>query len=132
MEDFDTLIVGSGAGGLASAICRARAGKKVLVLEQHDVPGGWCHSFQLHGQRFSPGVHYIGLVDAGQSTNQLYAGLGAANDLAFFRMNPKGYEHCWIGDEKIDLPASLKALGESLSKRFPLESKRLKKYLTLV
>ena len=83
MEHFDAIIIGSGAGGLASAICLARAGQKVLVLEQHDVPGGWCHSFQLQGQRFSPGVHYIGLVDDGQSTNELYKGLGAANDLVF-------------------------------------------------
>lgn len=132
MEDFDTLIIGSGAGGLASAICLARAGQKVLVLEQHDVPGGWCHSFHLQGQRFSPGVHYIGLVADGESTSALYKGLGAANDLAFFRMNPQGYEHCWIGKEKIDMPAGMNALYESLSKRFPEEKKRLKKYLTLI
>ncbi len=132
IEDFDTLIIGSGAGGLASAICLARAGQKVLVLEQHDVPGGWCHSFQLQGQRFSPGVHYIGLVADGESTSALYKGLGAANDLAFFRMNPNGYEHCWIGKEKIDMPAGMNALYEKLSKRFPEEKKRLKKYLTLI
>ncbi|HKZ37343.1 MAG TPA: NAD(P)/FAD-dependent oxidoreductase [Chryseolinea sp.] len=132
MEEFDAIVIGSGAGGLASAICLARAGQKVIVLEQHDVPGGWCHSFQLQGQRFSPGVHYIGLVGEGESTNELYKGLGAANDLAFFRMNPKGYEHCWIGNEKIDMPAGIDALHESLSKRFPKERNRLKKYLTLV
>ncbi len=132
MEEFDAIIIGSGAGGLAAAICLARAGQKVIVLEQHDVPGGWCHSFQLQGQRFSPGVHYIGLVGEGESTNDLYKGLGAANDLAFFRMSPKGYEHCWIGNEKIDMPAGIDALHESLSERFPLERKRLKKYLTLV
>ena len=132
MEEFDAIVIGSGAGGLASAICLARAGQKVIVLEQHDVPGGWCHSFQLHGQRFSPGVHYIGLVGEGESTNELYKGLGAANDLTFFRMNPQGYEHCWIGNEKIDMPAGVDALHESLSKRFPEERTRLKKYLTLV
>ena len=47
-------------------------------------------------------------------------------------MNPKGYEHCWIGNEKIDMPAGIDALYESLSKRFPDEKKRLKKYLALV
>jgi phytoene desaturase len=132
VEEFDTIIIGSGAGGLASAICLAKAGQKVLVLEQHYVPGGWCHSFQLNGQRFSPGVHYIGLVDEGQSTNNLYRALGVANELVFFRMNPKGYEHCWIGDQKIDMPAGIDALYESLAQRFPHEKENLKKYLDLV
>ena len=132
MNKFDVIIIGSGAGGLASAICLARAGQKVLVLEQHDVPGGWCHSFTLNGQRFSPGVHYIGLIDKGHSTHELYEGLGAANDLVFFRMNKKSYEHCWIQNEKVDMPAGLDALHESLSIRFPQERKRLKKYLSLV
>lgn len=60
MTDYDAIIIGSGAGGLTAAVALARAGKKVLVLEQHDRPGGWTHSFTLEGYRFSPGAHYIG------------------------------------------------------------------------
>ena len=131
-EEFDTIIIGSGAGGLAAAICLAKAGQKVLVLEQHYVPGGWCHSFQLNGHRFSPGVHYIGLLDEGQSTSNLYKALEIANELVFFRMNPKAYEHCWVGNQKIDMPAGIDALYESLSERFPLERKNIKKYLDLL
>jgi all-trans-retinol 13,14-reductase len=131
-EKFDAIIIGSGAGGIAAAICLAKSGKKVLILEQHYVPGGWCHSFHLNGQRFSPGVHYIGLMDEGESTSNLYKGLGVANDLVFFRMNQKGYEHCHIGDKRIDLPAGLTNLFESLSIQFPNERKNLKKYLNLV
>ncbi|HMT29683.1 MAG TPA: NAD(P)/FAD-dependent oxidoreductase [Bacteroidia bacterium] len=131
-DKFDTIIIGSGAGGLATALCLTRAGQKVLVLEQHDVPGGWCHSFQLKGHRFSPGVHYIGLVEEGKSTNELYQGLGVANDLVFFRMNPKGYEHCLIGDQKIDMPAGIDNLIESLTQRFPHEKKNIKSYLNMV
>ncbi len=132
MKDFDTIIIGSGAGGLSAALCLARAGQKVAVFEQHYVPGGWCHSFYLNGHRFSPGVHYLGLLDKGASTCLLYEGLGIANDLVFFRMNPKAYEHCWIGDERIDMPAGLEQLSESLSVRFPAERKRIHKYLKTV
>ena len=132
MQEFDSIIIGSGVGGLATAICLARAGQKVLVLEQHYVPGGWSHSFTLGGQRFSPGVHYVGLLDEGQSTNDLYKGLGIANDMVFFRMNPKAYEHCIIGDYKIDLPAGVENLEELLSEKFPKERKNIDEYLTLV
>jgi phytoene dehydrogenase-like protein len=132
MNEFDSIIIGSGAGGLSAALCLARAGKKVLVTEQHYVPGGWCHSFYRNGHRFSPGVHYIGGLDKGDSTHRLYEGLGIANDLVFFRMNPAAYEHCWIGNERIDMPARINNLYAALAARFPAEEKGIKKYLDLV
>jgi len=132
LKEYDTIIVGSGAGGLASAICLARAGQKVLVLEQHDVPGGWCHSFYLNGHRFTPGVHYVGLLDKGEATNVLYRGLEIANELVFFRMNPKGYEHVHLGDHRFDYPANFDELKERLSEKFPKEKKQIHNYLNLV
>lgn len=132
MEKFDSIVIGSGAGGLSAALCLARSGQKVLVLEQHYVPGGWCHTFTLNGQRFSPGVHYIGLLDEGQSTNELYKGLGVANDLTFFRMNPKGYDHCMIANQKFDLPAGIENLQSKLISEFPKEEKNIKEYLSLI
>ena len=129
---FDTIIIGSGVGGLSAAICLSRAGQKVLVLEQHDVPGGWCHSFYLNGHRFTPGVHYVGLLEKGQSTALLYEGLGIANDLTFFRMNPSAYEHAYIGDERFDFPGNFDELLAALVERFPKEEKNIKKYLNLV
>ena len=129
---YDTIIVGAGVGGLSAAICLGREGQKVLVLEQHDVPGGWCHSFYLNGYRFTPGVHYVGLLEKGQSTSELYEGLGIANDIAFYKMNPKGFEHCWIENERFDYPSNFEDFRAALIARFPHEKKGINKYLTLV
>jgi len=131
-EKYDTIIVGSGAGGLASSLCLARSGQKILILEQHDVPGGWCHSFTMKGQRFSPGVHYVGLIGEGDSSNELLCGLGVANDLVFFEMNRAGYEHCHIGDEKFSMPAGMENLKIKLCERFPDEKEDIIEYVDVV
>ncbi|MCE7906712.1 MAG: FAD-dependent oxidoreductase, partial [Anaerolineae bacterium CFX3] len=104
MTDYDVIVIGSGAGGLTAAVALARAGKKVLVLEQHDRPGGWTHSFTLNGYRFSPGVHYIGDLQEGGGLRRIYDGLDVSQDLAFVELNPDGYDHIIVGDKQVDFP----------------------------
>ena len=103
MTDVDAVVIGSGAGGMTAAVALARAGKKVLVCEQHDVPGGWCHSFRLGGHQFSPGVHYLGEMAEGGRLRKVYEGLGI-DDLTLLELNPDGYEHAIIGDSRFDFP----------------------------
>ena len=38
----------------------SKAGKRVLILEQHDQAGGCCHTFIDKGYEFDVGIHYIG------------------------------------------------------------------------
>jgi len=40
MANHDTLVIGAGHNSLVAATCLARAGRKVLVLERRDAPGG--------------------------------------------------------------------------------------------
>ncbi|CAG0888764.1 unnamed protein product [Cyprideis torosa] len=61
-DDLDAIIIGSGIGGLTTAALLAKAGKRVLVLEQHDQAGGCCHTFVDKGFEFDVGVHYLGAV----------------------------------------------------------------------
>jgi phytoene dehydrogenase-like protein len=40
MADYDVVIVGAGHNGLTAGIELSRAGKKVLILEKTEGPGG--------------------------------------------------------------------------------------------
>lgn len=70
-NNLDAVVVGSGIGGLALAAIMAKAGKKVLVLEQHDQAGGCCHTFIEKGFEFDVGIHYCGELGEGTMTRVL-------------------------------------------------------------
>ena len=128
MTDYDIIVIGSGAGGLTAALALARAGKSVLVLEQHDRPGGWTHSFTLNGYRFSPGVHYIGDLQAGGGLRRIYDGLDVSQDLAFVELNPDGYDHIVVGEKQVDFPKGKENLIERLQSQFPHEARGIDGY----
>ena len=124
--DYDSLVIGSGAGGLTAAVALARAGQRVLVLEQHYLPGGWCHSFDLEGYQFSPGVHYIGECQPGGQMREVYEGLGVANDLTLLELNPQGYDHVRIGEFAFDIPKGRDAYVAKLTAAFPHEGRGIR------
>jgi len=59
LQDIDTIIHRSGAGGLSRNHLPSKAGQRFWYGATWNVPGAWCHSFYLNGHRFLAGVHLI-------------------------------------------------------------------------
>jgi all-trans-retinol 13,14-reductase len=133
-ESLDAIVIGSGIGGLTTAVLMAKSGKKVLVLEQHDQAGGCCHTFIDKGYEFDVGIHYIGEVGPGRLNKTLvdqitdgqveWARLEHQHDIVTI-----GY-----GDKRKDYPivSGKEEWRSLLLKQFPAEKDAIDTYLSMV
>jgi len=62
MPDYDAIIIGAGLGGLTTGSLLSKNGMKVLVLEQNNVIGGCCSTFENQGYKFDVGASIVELV----------------------------------------------------------------------
>lgn len=56
---YDVIIIGSSLGGLSAGLQLGMAGKKVLILEQHNLPGGLATSFVRGPYEFEATLHEL-------------------------------------------------------------------------
>ena len=71
MNKYDVIIVGSGIGGLSCGSILALVGKKVLICEAHNRPGGVAHSFNFGDYKFESGPSLWSGIGKWPTTNPL-------------------------------------------------------------
>ena len=127
---FDAIVIGSGLGGLAVAAHLARDKKRVLVLEQHYVAGGFTHVFHRPGFEWDVGVHYVGGMHPGSFLQKQLEAIGDGS----LRWEDMGdvYDVAHIGSEVFRFPRGRVALRAALVDRFPREEQAIDGYFAAV
>jgi hypothetical protein len=59
MPKYDAVVIGAGNGGLAAACKMALEGKKTLLIEKHNLPGGCASSFRRGRFEFETALHEL-------------------------------------------------------------------------
>jgi hypothetical protein len=59
MQEYDCIVIGAGNGGLVGALNLVKNGKKVLLLEKHNVPGGCATTFVRGRFEFDVALHQL-------------------------------------------------------------------------
>ena len=59
MKQYDAVVIGAGNGGLTAAIRLAQGGAKVLLVEKHNLPGGFATSFRRGRFEFEASLHEL-------------------------------------------------------------------------
>ncbi len=130
---YDYVIIGAGMAALSVGALLAKAGQRVCLLEAHDTPGGYAHTFGQDGFSFSAEVHYIWGCAPGQAIYQFLQHLGLHEEITFQAFDPEGYDHAALPDgTRVKIPYGFDKLVDNLDAAYPGERSNIEKFVSII
>ena len=127
-SSYDAIVVGSGISGMAAAIILAKEGNRVLVLEQHSVPGGLTQTYSRKGMTFPTGVHRLGSLLPGQPLWHYFKYLDIYDRLELVPLAQDCFERFHFPDAAFDIPVGHRACREQMAAYFPDQLAGIRRY----
>ena len=133
-SQYEVIIIGAGIGGLTCGALLAQAGKKVLIVEQQQVPGGAARDYKYGSYTINPSLHAImgcnpdgpfgqGIVDA------VLTQLGVQDECEFTPMD--SFYRAQLPDFVMDIPTGRQAYLDEIYQYFPENLESMRKLVDL-
>ena len=127
---YDVVIIGAGIGGLICAGQLARAGIKVLLIEQHYMVGGYCSTFRRGPFTFDAATHFYPLLGNPMTiTGAVLGKLGSRT--RWVKMDPVDHFHFPDGSS-FSVSADFDEYIDALKATFPHEADALDRFFATV
>ncbi len=131
--EADYLIVGSGLSALVFGALMANSGKIVQILEAHEHPGGFGHTFTMAKKyTFNAQFHYVWDCGEGQTVQKVLKKLGLEKDVTFTRYDPDGFDHMRMPGYSLEIPSENHELIHRLSALFPDDADKIREFIVEV
>jgi len=123
---YDCIVIGAGLGGLTAGAKLAKSGKKVLLIEQHDRPGGCATTFKKKGFTLEVGLHEMDGMHPRDMKMKIFRDLGILDTVEFIKV-PAFYR---FQNERKDVVVSHnpEEMIQRLSELFPDEKSGIEAY----
>ncbi|MDP3970544.1 MAG: NAD(P)/FAD-dependent oxidoreductase [bacterium] len=132
-HEYDYVIIGSGSSSLTVASLLANAGKKVCILEAHDIAGGYMQSFKFGDYHFCAQVHYTWGCGPEGKIYSFLEKLGLEKDIEWELYDPEGYDHMIMPDGKrVKIPYGWDKLVESVEDAYPGQRAPMEKFVQIM
>ena len=129
--DFDAIIIGGGLSGLSAGAILSRHGNRVLLLEQHYVPGGCATTFKRKDFLMEAGLHAMdGHLIEEKRNHSVLRYLGVRKYLEFIKL-PEFF-HVQSARVEFTFPSGAGTAMEALAKSFPKEEPGIRKLFRLI
>lgn len=130
LPHYDGVIVGAGIGGLVCANLLAIQGRRILLVENHTVVGGYCSTFYRKGFTFDSASHFYPLLGNPDSlSGKLLQVIGVNSQ--WKRMDPVDQFHLPDGS-RFSVVADYDQYLAQLKSRFPHQAEALDEFFKLV
>jgi all-trans-retinol 13,14-reductase len=123
---YDVIVIGAGLGGLTAAAKLAKSGKKVILVEQHDRPGGCATTFRRRDFTMEVGLHEMDGLHPGDTKTKIFQELGITDQVDFLQV-PEFYRF-FNGRQDLVIPHDPGQAATILKAAFPGEENGIDSY----